>query len=317
MTIQSLCHSYDHNQFAKNNKSVRTKFNNNYHNDLPTQKRGELVLAIAQFIIKHNSIDKKKISIEMGVCISAVEKAIKKIRGKLDLGHSLPGLSNAEEEILLKIMSQKKDSQRKEHKARWNVITGIMREHVVSRMFFGAAGVAEISKLVGLKRQDVKGIIERIKGCDMEDLAREMYRESKGIAEIARKLGMAQKDVKKALPKVIKAPKTFKPYVSEVRRISTIKPGSPKSQRKLKKRPASISRTGLAAWCMQHYDSNGELQLPNGWTAPGDLPKSYPRTKTEFTKAEPRQTFIPASAPHYIAECTNRGRRRIGYMNLS
>ena len=273
------------------------------------------MLAIAQFIIKHNRIDKRETSIELGVGISAVEKALKKIKKKLSSGHALPGLSSAEEETLLNIISQKEDSLRERHKARWNIITGIMREHVVIRMFFGDAGVAEISKLVRLRRQDVREIIQRIKGCSMEDLAREMFRNSIGVAEIARRLGMAQKDVKKALPRVVRVAGAYRPPASEGRRISTIKPGSPKSQRKLKKRPASISRTGLAHWCMQHYDSKGILQLPYGCSAPGDLPRRYPREKVQLTNAEPRPSFFPASPPS-LAEGTARGRRRLGYARL-
>lgn len=314
MTRQSLWPSYVHSDNEQKKESIRTKNVNNYQIHKPSEKKGELVLAIARFVIKNNRIDKKKISTELGVCISAVEKALKKIKEKLSSGHALPGLSNAEEEMLLKIMLQKDETQRDGQKER-NIITGIMREHVVSRMFSGDAGVAEISKLVGLKRQDVRDIIERIKGCSMEDLARDMYRESIGINVIAAKLGMSKKDVKKALPRVIPAPKTCKTFIPEVRRISTIKPGNIKNQRSLKKRPASISRTGLAAWCMQHYDKNGRLILPYGCTAPSDLPRKYPEIKVNIGRAEPKESYFPAPPPSR-AEGTARGRRRIGYLHL-
>ncbi|MHB8158344.1 MAG: hypothetical protein ACYDEQ_13280, partial [Desulfocucumaceae bacterium] len=217
---------------------------------------------------------------------------------------------NAEEELLFEIMTKKTNN-----KTGWRLLIDIYRRHVAEMMFNRGHRVVEIARITGLRKLEARELIEKIMGCSMEDLAREMFRENVGVAEIACRLGIAQKDVRRALPRLVRVAAAFRPLASEVRRISTIKPGSPKSQRKLKKRPATISRTGLAHWCMQHYDSQGVLQLPYGCAAPGDLPKRYPRTKVVFTNAEPRPSFYPASPPS-IADGTARGRTRLGYSRL-
>ncbi|HBV98072.1 MAG: hypothetical protein JL50_00805 [Peptococcaceae bacterium BICA1-7] len=313
MTRQSLWPSYDHNENIQKNDAMRRINDINYQKCKPDKKRGKLggaVLAVAQCILSQGKIDKNNISSDLRISVRSVETAIKKLKDKEGSGLALPGLSNAEEEMLFKIISQTINN-----KARWKLITDIFRYHVAGRMFKGGCGVAEIARITGLRKLEVRAVIEGTRGCSMEDLAREMFRKSIGLAEIARRLGMAQKDVKKALPRVVRVAGAYRPPASEGRRISTIKPGSPKSQRKLKKRPASISRTGLAHWCMQHYDSKGILQLPYGCSAPGDLPRRYPREKVQLTNAEPRPSFFPASPPS-LAEGTARGRRRLGYARL-
>ncbi|MCL5058774.1 MAG: hypothetical protein M1130_12450 [Actinobacteria bacterium] len=281
-------------------------------------KNGELLLAIARKLILNPAATSKDMSAELSATVQSVNAALKRIREKLDAGELIPGLDEAEIESLGRAIKSRDalvKEKRQEGKALWNRVIGIMREHVVEKRFHEGYKAADIARLTGLRIEDVKGIIEGLTGCSLTDIAREMFRESVGVAEIARRLGMAQKDVKKALPRVVRVAGAYRPPASEGRRISTIKPGSPKSQRKLKKRPASISRTGLAHWCMQHYDSRGVLQLPYGCSAPGDLPRRYPREKVQLTNAEPRPSFFPAPPPS-MAECTARGRRRLGYSRL-
>jgi len=328
MTRQSLWPSYEHSDSEQKNEKVNNlrktivKKSNFRGRGKQKQgeKKGETLFAVARYILD-NGLDKKRISAELGISIRAVEINIKNIKEKRSVGVVINGLSSSEEVKLIAVLEESKRKKhftswnKKEYKASWQRIVGIMREHVAWRMFNGGCGVSEVARITGLRMLEVREVIENITGCVMEDLAREMFRERIGVAEIARRLGMAQKDVKKALPRVVGVTGVYKPPTSEVRRISTIKPGSPKSQRKLKKRPAAISRTGLAHWCMQHYDSQGVLKLPQGCAAPGDLPRRYPQEKVELTNAEPRPSFFPAP-PLSLAEGTARGRRRMGYARL-
>lgn len=313
MTRQSLWPSYVPGENIQKNDVLRKTNDNKYHKNKPKKQKGESVLAVSRFIIKHNRVDKKRASAELGISVRTVEMVIKKIKEKLGSGQALPGLSNAEEEILLKILSQKEELINKD-KARWSKIIKIMRGHVVEKRFYDGYRVADIAKLAGLRRKDVRQMIERLTGRSMSDIAREMFREDIVISEIASKLCIAKKDIKKVLPKVIRVVSCSIP-VSEIRRISTIKPSSPKSQRKSRKKPASISRTGLAAWCMLHYNEKGLLELPYGCAAPSDLLRKYPEVKEVIGRAEPRETFFHAPTPS-MAEGSIRGRKRIGYSLL-
>jgi len=207
------------------------------------------------------------------------------------------------------------NAQNRELKDIWKTIVNIMREHVINMLFFKEdKNVPEISKVVGLNRKEVRQMIERIQDQSIDHLVREMFRQGESLFSISEKFGLQKKEVRKILPKVIRVTE-FRP--ANVRgTISTIKPGNPKSKKDIKKKPSSISRKGLAEWNVLHYDEKGILRLPYGCVAPQDLPRKFPVQKVVYQKAEPAQSFFPASLPSR-AECTKRGKNRIGHMNLS
>ncbi|MCL6479413.1 MAG: hypothetical protein K6T65_13565 [Peptococcaceae bacterium] len=178
--------------------------------------------------------------------------------------------------------------------------------------------IGEIVKNSGFSRKEfMQKLKEHGHGNVLIDLARFLSRIGHDTGKISNLLGISREKVKKAAKcRTIVRAKDIK--VLKLQRhsgISMMKPGNPKNNKE-KKRPATISRAGLAEWCMQHYDKDGILRLPKGCRAPADLPRKYPTPKMElFLPEEPKPTFIPAP-PLSKAECTVRGRNRIGYLRL-
>lgn len=305
-------------------------------------KNGELVLAVARYIIHNPAVTSKNMSVELSSTVQSINGALKKIRKKLDAGQSVLGLDEAEIESLGRAMESR--DVRKDSRKRWNSIKAVMREHVVKNMFYKEQGVAEIAKIIGLKRDDIRQLIEGITGKCMDDIAKEMFSKTNSVPEIVSRLGIDKKDVgqlvkslmgscigdiardmfrkdksicviaselctppkeiKKMLPRVIRPPKSFSMAVSEIRRISTIKPGSPKGSKKLRRKQTSISTTKLAHWNNSHYvmDENGKfvfVQSSVTGVKPADLPWKYPSPKMSI---EIRGTATGISAKDYIFE---------------
>ncbi|HBV97417.1 MAG: hypothetical protein JL50_08405 [Peptococcaceae bacterium BICA1-7] len=349
MPQQSLCPSYVLNVTEQKENIPERKSGIKCNN--MWLKNGELVLAVARYIILNPSATSKSMSAEFSATVQAVNRAIKKIREKLDGGQYVLSLEESEIESLCQAMESRdellrgeKAQIRKNSRKKWNDIKAIMREHVVKKMFCQERGVAEIAKMTGLKKDDIKRMIEGITGQCIDDIAKELFSEGKGIPEIVSRLDIDKKDVgqliglltgrcigdiaremyrkdksifvisaelctppkdiKKMLPRVIRPPKSFSMAVSEIRRISTIKPGTLKGSKKIRRKRSSISTTKLAHWNNSHYvmDENGKFVFDQSSVTgvkPADLPWKYPSPKMSI---EIRGTATGISAKDYIFE---------------
>lgn len=178
--------------------------------------------------------------------------------------------------------------------------------------------IAEIAESSGFERREFYQILkENGHGHIITVLTRFLSRIGEDIDRIAVLLGISRDKIEKTIVRKIqdhaKDIKVIK--VAGREGISMMRLGKPKTKRE-SKRPATISRNGLAEWCMQHYDENGVLRLPAGCRAPADLPRRYPSPKSvELQPAEPKSPLFPAP-PLSESECSARGRKRIGYMRL-
>lgn len=316
---QSLWFPYCTNEIKQNDEGLGNKYGNKCNNK--RLKNGELILTVARYIIRDYSASAKSMACEFLVTVRAVNEALKKIRDKVAAGLFIPGLSDLEMENLCDALINR-DRFRKEIKdgKQENVIKNrvidIMREHVINKMFDEGNRVADIARVVGVSRGTVRQVIARTEH-GIPGLIREMFRAGRSVSQIADLISLPKKDVRKTLKDIgynLKIVKYFPTPDIERRTISTIKLCKLKSKRILR-RVAKVSREGLADWNKVHYDSSGNLQLPYGCVPPADLPRKFPSQKAlVFTAKEPRPCFFPA--PLSRADCSRRGRTRIGYMRL-
>lgn len=231
-------------------------------------KNGELVLAVARFIMQDKSASVEVISHRFSVSPQAVNGALNKIRKKLEAGLAIPGICETEVELLRQSMAERD----------------------------GGHISPEIKKMI-----------------------REMFVEGMKVRQIALTAGLSKEKIKKALLDMgYKKIRIVKVYIdtrgqNAIRRVSTIKPLKTRSIKKAVKRESKISRSALANWCRLHYDDSGSLKLPAGCVAPADLPMRYPRTKELVLLAAESKTLYSAPPP---AECTTKGKKRIGYMRF-
>jgi hypothetical protein len=146
-----------------------------------------------------------------------------------------------------------------------------------------------------------------------------LYREGKSIQQISDLLDVPKREIQNSLKAAGYNLKTMKPFTcieSDRRTAGTIKPAKPRSKKTPVRRAATVSREGLADWNRLHYDDSGRLRLPYGCAPPADLPRKFPSTKALVLPAkEPVPSFYPAP-PLPRAECSRRGRTRIGYMRF-
>jgi len=194
----------------------------------------------------------------------------------------------------------------------------LFSEIVCKKVIENDLGIAEIARDSGFSK---KGFMQKLKesgsGDIISSLARFLSRIGKEKDKISQLLDTSEDKIRKMIinRRIVVRFKDIRPAPNKDSRpgISTMKPAKPKNRRE-SKRPATISRVGLAEWCMQHYE-NGILQLPDE-CVPSDLPKRYPKVELAmFIPDKPRSTIIPAP-PLSKAESTARGRNRIGYLKL-
>lgn len=319
---QSLWYPYVQKNFFQEEESEGSKSGVNCKN--LRLKNGELILALARCLMMDCSVTLENLSVELGVTVRSIKTGLKKIRDKLDSGHMIPGLNEVETNNLAQALA-KRDNSRKESKpehivdekakeSKEKVIT-IIREFVIERMIKQGRSVAEIAEIVSLGKGRVRQGLEDL-GYTVGVLAKEMMQSGNSVSDAAHHLSVSVKEIKQALSKVgYHIADTSLSYIDGGRKISMLKPGKPKNNKE-RKRPLKLSRTGLAEWCMQHYDKNGILRLPKGCRAPDDLPRRYPTPKMDLLPpAKPEPTRFPA-LPLSKAECTARGRNRIGYMRF-
>lgn len=288
-------------------------------------KNGELTLALARRIMMDCYATVDNLSDELGVTVRSVKSAMKKIRDKLSSSHLIPGLNEVETENLARAMAERDNCSKKnsieyvvDEKAKEakEKVMDIIREFVVERMIQGGSSVVEIAETVGLGRKRVRQVMGNL-GYTIGIMAKEMMQSGHSVWDASKQLSVPVKEIKKALLEVgYHVADTSLCFTdSRKNKISMIKPGKPKSS-KTPKKAATISSAGLAEWNMMHYDKDGKLRLPPGCRAPSDLPKRYPSPKSmEHSPAEPRSPFLHAP-PLSEAECSARGRKRIGYMRL-
>jgi len=286
-------------------------------------RNGELVVAVARYMLNEHSATAETMSEFFSVSTRSVNAALKKIRERLDAGLVMPGLSEIETENVFHVLAAR-ESYRKEARAGkreteavWNSLIGIMREHVVSRMFNEGNRIADIAGAAGISKRKVRQMIEKVH--NISDLIVEMYQEDRSIQQISDFFAVPKREIQNTLKAAgynLKVIKQLAGMGIDRRTASTIKPAKPRSKRSPVKRAATVSREGLADWNRLHYDDSGRLRLPYGCAPPADLPRKFPSTKTLVLPAkEPVPSFYPAP-PLPRAECSRRGRVRIGYMRF-
>lgn len=289
-------------------------------------KNGELVLAVARYIIMNSAATTKVMSAEFSATVQSVNGALRKIREKLQAGLAVPGLSDTEARILYQAMvardrwrEEEKNRMREEKDLRSKVMD-ILREHLITRMFEEGDSIPDIVGIVSVRKRNVMEILAKTGLIGTR--VRGMFASGHGIPRIAGLTGLAEKEVRKILkgfgyslgarPEQIR---DFSPPEINRRKISTIKPSKPRSRKGAVRRKATLSREGLADWNRMHYDDSGLLRLPYGCAPPADLPRKFPSPKAlPFQPKEPGTSFLPAPPPK--AECSRRGRARIEYMRF-
>jgi len=249
-------------------------------------KNGELAVAVAKYLIAEHSATAESMSEYFSVTARSVNVALKKIRDRFNVGMAIPGLNEIEAESVFLALSAR-DEFRKETQARrgegvavWNTLIGIMREHVVSRMFNDGNRIEDIAGVVGISKKKVKHMIGKLRS--LSSLIVEMYREGKSIKQISDSFDVSKREIQEALKGAgynLKVIKQFTRMEADRHTISTIKPSKPKNNRKPFRRVATISREGLANWNRLYYDNLGRLRLPYGCAPPADLPRKFPSTK--------------------------------------
>ncbi|MCL6479512.1 MAG: hypothetical protein K6T65_14090 [Peptococcaceae bacterium] len=286
-------------------------------------RNGELVLAVARYVINEHPATAETMSEYFSVSTRSVNAALKKIRDRLDAGLAIPGLSKIETESVFRAFAARERSRKearagkREAEAVRNRLIGVMREYVVCRMFKEGYRIADIAGTAGTGKRKVRKMIEKV--YNISDLIVELYREGRSIQQISDLFDMPGREIQNSLKAAGYNLKTMKPFTcieSDRRAAGTIKPAKPRSKKTPVRRAATVSREGLADWNRLHYDYSGRLRLPYGCAPPADLPRKFPSTKALVIPArEPVPSFYPAPPPAR-AECTRRGRTRIGYMRF-
>ncbi|TEB04785.1 hypothetical protein Psch_03547 [Pelotomaculum schinkii] len=320
---QSLWYPYVQKKIVRENDDGGSKSGINCNT--VRLKNGELLLAVAKCVMVDGSVTLEDMSSELGITKRSVKSALKKIRDKLSLGLAIPGLNDMETENLALALS-KRDSLRnkrkrvsghidEEAKARKERIISIAREFAIEKMIRAGNSVAETASVVGLSGKRIREILAEMY-FTTGVLAKEIIQSGGSVSEASERLGVTRKEVKQALLEVGYHIITDDAAVTnnECSKVSMMKPGKPRKREY--KKPATISKAGLAEWNMMHYDQEGILRLPAGCRAPADLPRKYPSPKANLLPAaETKPTWIPAP-PLSKSECTARGRKRIGYLRL-
>ena len=321
---QSLWYPYVINDVEQNINITESK--NGINCKRSRLKNGELVLAVARYIIMNSAATAKVMSEEFSATVQSVNGGLRKIREKLQAGLAVPGLSNTEAVTLYQAMVAR-DRWREEEKARMrkekdlrSKVVDILREHLITRMFEEGKSIPDIAGVASVRKRNVMEILA--KTGQIGSRVREMFTSGHRVPRIADLTGLAEKEVRKILkdfgysfrarPEHVRH---FSPPEIDRKKISTIKPSRPKSRKGAVRRKATLSREGLADWNRMHYDDSGVLRLPYGCAPPADLPRKFPSPKAlTLQPKEPGPSFFPASPPK--AECSRRGRARIGYMRF-
>ncbi|MFZ5645452.1 MAG: hypothetical protein ACOY46_17965 [Bacillota bacterium] len=321
---QSLWYPYVINETEQNMNTPESK--NGIKCKKSRLKNGELVLAVARYIIINSAATAKVMSEEFSATVQSVNGALRKIREKLQAGMAVPGLSDTEAEILLRAM-EVRDRWPEEEKARMrgvkdlrSKVVNILREHLITRMFEEGNSISDIAGATGVRKRNVMGVLA--KTGQMGSRVREMFASGHGVPRIASVTGLRVKEVRKILQGFgysLGARKEhiryFSPTEINRRKISTVKPSRPRSRKGAVRRKSTLSREGLADWNRMHYDNSGVLRLPYGCAPPADLPRKFPLSKAmTLQPKEPGPSFFLAPPPK--AECSRRGRTRIGYMRF-
>ncbi|MCL5289760.1 MAG: hypothetical protein M1489_01775 [Firmicutes bacterium] len=321
---QSLWYPYVINEMEQNISTSENKDGNKCKK--ARLKNGELLLAVARYIIRNSSATSRVMSKEFSVTVQSINGSLRKIREKFQAGLAVPGLSDAEAEILSMAM-EARDRRPEEEKARMREekdlrgkVVNILREHLITRMFEEESSIPDIAGATGVSKRNVMRVL--IKTGHMGSRVREMYASCHGVARIAGVTGLRVKEVRKILQGFgyrlgarAEQIRHFTPPEINRRKISTVKPSRPRSRKEVVRKKATLSREGLADWNRMHYDDSGVLRLPYGCAPPADLPRKFPSAKAMTIQSkEPGPSFFPAPPPK--AECSRRGRDRIGYMRF-
>lgn len=344
---QSLCYPY---VYTRKEQKITVEGSKYGINCQPVRMRnGELLLTIAKRLIEDCGETAESLSAKFGVTKKSVRNALKKIHSKLGSGLVIPGLTDIETEKLARVVAlrneRKKSSFLFEHieeiladfdkvdiqvtenreiikshikrfkkyasrldQSRKEKTIMVFIEHVAKRLFQGGSSIAEIAGVVGIGKERVLNIFKSV--FDIKMLARRMILDGRRPTEVAKHFCVSEKELEN-----IVGEGWFSNQCSTF--LSRPKSKSrPSSKKKIRRKPATISREGLAAWNKLYYDKNGILRLPVGYNPPSDLPRRYPRIMADILPpCEPPPSLIPAP-PVAKGECTTRGRDRIRYMRL-
>lgn len=287
---QSICPPYA--QKTDSHNKMECKFVNK-------RKNNETVVIIARLIVDDFTISPTDLASFCGIDVKNVLSTIKKINKRISEGHIIIGLSNDENEKLKQSLDFRVRNEANIKDAFPRKVARVLIDYprlagsqIAQRINESSMNVCRA--IIIIKERLEKG--SKIAGLTTEEheLLKERIKQRVDEATLEKEQRAKEREMAKA----------FK----EERKNKAA------SSVKNRKRPATISATGMADWNRMHYDPvTGALLLPRT-TLPEGIPRKYPKKQMAVQLSTPDSCRIPGVPPK--SSGTAAGRKRIGIMQL-
>lgn len=284
------------------------------------------MLAVAKLLIRDFTIERSEMASICGISSQEISSAVKKIEKSLRQGHLLIGLSEQENETLKDCLELRDRNKRYSEDL---LIRSVARILLKDHLLTGNQIANELNEKTMNISRAIKKIKERV-GYDLDPL--EDIDEPIGIS------GLSQRENEELLYKITTREKEIEAEKRRRQQERELEIANRESMRdinirsrnkKVCKKPATISDEGLADWNRMHYDpQTGQVRgmqydiktkkvLDHSYLGrlPADMPRRYPKKQIAAQLSTPDSYLIPGVPPK--GSGTAAGRRRIGVMQLS
>lgn len=272
--------------------------NNNEGKNVNKRKKHESVLAICRLLVNDFYISRKEMAGICGISLQEVSAALKKLRKKISEGHVIIGLSDKENDTLLSNLTLRESYQKSMEDVQLKEVASLILENYQMAGKEMAERLNEPPMAISRSLSKIRNRTDLITGLSEEENAKvkNLLEKREREQEIEKERRAKEREMAKANKEAMKD----QVVAADKKRV--------------RKKPATISKEGLAEWNMMHYDKSGMLKEELRDKAPGDLPLRYPRKKIAVRLRTPDSNIIPAPIPK--GSGTRAGRRRNDYLRL-
>lgn len=300
---QSICPPYAQKTDSSNNHEGK---------NVNKRKKSETVLAVAMLLNRDFTIERNEMACICGISPQEISSAMKKIEKILSQGHIVIGLNEIENEKLKNSFELRNRNQKYSEDL---LIRSVARVLLKDYRLTGNQMAKELNESTMNISRAIKKIKERV-GYNLDLLA-----DLGGPIGIA---GLSQRENEELLIKITTREKEIETEKKrrqqekelEIANRESIRDMDIRSKnKKISKKPTSISDEGLADWNRMHYDPvTGNLKIAKT-SIPGDMPRRYPKKQIAVQLSTPDSYLIPGIPPK--GSGTAAGRRRIRIMQMS
>lgn len=267
------------------------------------RKKHETVLVVARLLVNDFYISRKDMASVCDITIQEVSAALKKIRSKLSDGHIIIGLNNKENDQLKQNLELRAAYKRSMEDA---LLKDVAKLIFKDYRLTGKEMANRLNESAMNISRALKKITERIEA--QQQIAGLTMEQMKQLNDCLTKRDREQQLEKERRKQERELEKANREAMREYSRAMAA------DKKRIRKKPATISREGLAEWNRLHYDHKTGKYNEAAGAIPADLPRYYPKKKIALPLEKPSSPLMPA-AP-LKASGTRAGRKRIDYLRM-